>query len=314
MLEIILGLIILLITLIVSVIVQICKWLFGAGKYIIIHILPVLWYWFVRIIPWAGIPIALLTLWQLRDRFRGRVIVYLGLGGIWWLTLDAPPWRYLLAGILLWECYCLIFGVMMSLRGHSFRARLSQAGILFPSEAKEIPEQVLVWMERRKIAVADRSGNLYSQKLLDAMCRQLQENGAMTEQELFKASQMAAPGFPEDRVPTLLNFLALYKDALLLPGSPLYCIGPDAVKECKSLLYLEGAATQREFSTLCAHFPLLANLSIPHARLSSAILKSMCARGEVQKVPLSETGETLYVVNNPPSQTKMTRMEISLDD
>mgnify|MGYP001625254808 CR=1 FL=1 len=309
-----LNLILNLVVLFIALLIQVCKWLFAAGKYVVVHILPVLWYWFVRIIPWAGIPIALLALWQLRERFLGRVVVYLGLGGIWWLTLEEPPWRYLLAGILLWECYCLIAAIVMGLRGHSFRTRLSQTGILSPSEAKEIPEQVLAWMERRKIAVADRSGNLCSTKLLDTVCRQLNVNGAMTQPELFTASQKVVPSFPEGRSQTLLKFLVLHSGAVLLPGSPLYCIGPDAVKECKSLLYLEGAATQREFSTLCAHFPLLANLSIPHARLSSAILKSMCARGEVQKVPLSETGETLYVVNNPPSQTKMTRMEISLDD
>ena len=255
-----------------------------------------------------------MALWQLRERFLGRVVVYLGLGGIWWLTLEEPPWRYLLAGILLWECYCLIAAIVMGLRGHSFRVRLSRAGILTPSEMAGVPAQVLSWIRRKKLAVADRSGNLCSTKFLDTVCRQLNVNGAMTQPELFTASQKAVPGFPEDRSQTLLKFLVLHSGAVLLSGSPLYCIGPDAVKECKSLLYLEGAATQQEFSALCAHFPLLSSLSISKERLASAILKSMSDKGEVKKVPLSETGETLYVVKNPPAQTKMTRMEISLDD
>ena len=310
-----LNLILNLIVLFIALIIQACKWLFAAGKYVIVHILPVLWYWFVRIIPWAGIPIALLALWQLRERFLGRVVVYLGLGGIWWLTLDAPPWRYLLAGILLWECYCLIAAIVMGLRGHSFRVRLSKSGILTPSEMTGVPAQVLSWIRRKQLAVADRSGNLCSTKFLDAVCRQLNANGAMTQPELFTASQKAVPGFPEDRIQTLLKFLVLHSGAILLPGSPLCCIGPDAVQECKSLLYLEGAATQEEFSTLCSSFPLLqSSLPISKERLVSAVLKSMSDRGEVNKVPLSETGETLYVVRNPPAQTKMTRMEISLDD
>ena len=304
-----LNLILNLIVLFIALIIQVCKWLFAAGKYVIVHILPVLWYWFVRIIPWAGIPIALLALWQLRERFLGRVVVYLGLGGIWWLTLEEP-----LAGILLWECYCLIAAIVMGLRGHSFRVRLSKAGILIPSEMAGVPAQVLSWISRKKLAVADRSGNLCSTKFLDAVCRQLNVNGAMTQPELFTASQKVVPGFPEGRSQTLLKFLVLHRGAVLLPGAPLYCIGPDAVKECKSLLYLEGAATQQEFSALCTHFPLLSILSISKERLASAILKSMSDRGEVKKVPLSETGETLYVVKNPPAQTKMTRMEISLDD
>ena len=173
-----LNLILNLIVLFIALIIQVCKWLFAAGKYVIVHILPVLWYWFVRIIPWAGIPIALLALWQLRERFLGRVVVYLGLGGIWWLTLDAPPWRYLLAGILLWECYCLIAAIVMGLRGHSFRVRLSKAGILIPSELAGVPAQVLSWTKRKKLAVADRSGNLCSTKFLDTVCRQLNVNGA----------------------------------------------------------------------------------------------------------------------------------------
>lgn len=309
-----LNLILNLVVLFIALLIQVCKWLFAAGKYVIVHILPVLWYWFVRIIPWAGIPIALLALWQLRERFLGRVVVYLGLGGIWWLTLEEPPWRYLLAGILLWECYCLIAAIVMGLRGHSFRVRLSKAGILIPSEMAGVPAQVLSWISRKKLAVADRSGNLCSTKFLDAVCRQLNVNGAMTQPELFTASQKVVPGFPEGRSQTLLKFLVLHSGAVLLPGSPLYCIGPDAVKECKSLLYLEGAATQQEFATLCSHFPLLSSLSISKERLASAVLKSMSDRGEAKKVPLSETGETLYVVKNPPAQTKMTRMEISLDD
>ena len=309
-----LNLILNLVVLFIALLIQVCKWLFAAGKYVVVHILPVLWHWFVRIIPWAGIPIALLALWQLRERFLGRVIVYLGLGGIWWLTLKEPPWKYLLVGILLWECYCLIAAIVMGLRGHSFRVRLSKVGILTPSEMAGVSAQVLSWIGRKKLAVADRSGNLCSTKFLDTVCRQLNVNGAMTQPELFTASQKAVPGFPEDRSQTLLKFLVLHSGAVLLSGSPLYCIGPDAVKECKSLLYLEGAATQQEFSTLCAHFPLLSSLSISKERLASAILKSMSDRGEVKKVPLSETGETLYVVKNPPAQTKMTRMEISLDD
>ncbi len=309
-----LNLILNLVVLFIALLIQVCKWLFAAGKYVIVHILPVLWYWFVRIIPWAGIPIALLALWQLRERFLGRVVVYLGLGGIWWLTLEEPPWRYLLAGILLWECYCLIAAIVMGLRGHSFRVRLSKAGILIPSEMAGVPAQVLSWISRKKLAVADRSGNLCSTKFLDAVCRQLNVNGAMTQPELFTASQKVVPGFPEGRSQTLLKFLVLHSGAVLLPGSPLYCIGPDAVKECRSLLYLEGAATQQEFATLCSHFPLLSSLSISKERLASAVLKSMSDRGEAKKVPLSETGETLYVVKNPPAQTKMTRMEISLDD
>lgn len=309
-----LNLILNLVVLFIALLIQVCKWLFAAGKYAVVHILPVLWYWFVRIIPWAGIPIALLALWQLRERFLGRVVVYLGLGGIWWLTLEEPPWRYLLAGILLWECYCLIAAIVMGLRGHSFRVRLSKAGILIPSEMAGVPAQVLSWISRKKLAVADRSGNLCSTKFLDAVCRQLNVNVAMIQPELFTASQKVVPSFPEGRSQTLLKFLVLHRGAVLLPGAPLYCIGPDAVKECKSLLYLEGAATQQEFSTLCAHFPPLSSLSISKERLASAILKSMSDRGEVKKVPLSETGETLYVVKNPPAQTKMTRMEISLDD
>ena len=309
-----LNLILNLVVLFIALLIQVCKWLFAAGKYVVVHILPVLWHWFVRIIPWAGIPIALLALWQLRERFLGRVIVYLGLGGIWWLTLKEPPWKYLLVGILLWECYCLIAAIVMGLRGHSFRVRLSKVGILTPSEMAGVSAQVLSWIGRKKLAVADRSGNLCSTKFLDTVCRQLNVNGAMTQPELFTASQKAVPGFLEDRSQTLLKFLVLHSGAVLLSGSPLYCIGPDAVKECKSLLYLEGAATQQEFSTLCAHFPLLSSLSISKERLASAILKSMSDRGEVKKVPLSETGETLYVVKNPPAQTKMTRMEISLDD
>ena len=101
----------------------------------------------------------------------GRVVVYLGLGGIWWLTLDAPPWRYLLAGILLWECYCLIAAIVMGLRGHSFRVRLSKVGILTPSEMAGVSAQVLSWIGRKKLAVADRSGNLCSTKFLDTVCR-----------------------------------------------------------------------------------------------------------------------------------------------
>lgn len=197
-----LNLILNLIVLFIALLIQVCKWLFAAGKYVVVHILPVLWYWFVRIIPWAGIPIALLALWQLRERFLGRVVVYLGLGGIWWLTLEEPPWRYLLAGILLWECYCLIAAIVMGLRGHSFRVRLSKAGILIPSEMAGVPAQVLSWISRKKLAVADRSGNFCSTKLLDAVCRQLNVNGAMTQPELFTASQKVVPGFPEGRSQT----------------------------------------------------------------------------------------------------------------
>ena len=45
-----LNLILNLIVLFIALIIQVCKWLFAAGKYVIVHILPVLWYWFVRIV------------------------------------------------------------------------------------------------------------------------------------------------------------------------------------------------------------------------------------------------------------------------
>lgn len=309
-----LNLIISLIGLFIALIVQVCEWLFNAGKYVVFNIFPVLWDWFVRLIPWAGIPIALLALWRLRDRFLGRVIVYLGLSGIWWLTVDDPPWRYLLVGILLWECFCLIITTVMHLRTHTLRMRLSKTGILSPYDTKDVPEKILTWIKQKKLAEVDSSGNLCSTKFLNTLCRQLDLAGAMTQVEFLAESQKAAPAFQEDRFQILLKFLVQSSGAILLPGSPSYCIGPGAIQECKALLYMEGAATKKEFSALCAQSSLLARFSIPTEYLAASILKSMSDEGEVKQVSLAETSETLYVIKNPPVQTKLTQVEISLDD
>lgn len=296
-----------------ALVVIVCEWLFNAAKYFFIHIFPVLWEWFLLLLPWAGIPIAIAVLYQLREHIASRIIVYMSLAAIWWLTLERPPWLWFLAGAVLMEGYCLAYQLAMGLKARALLKVISCQGVLPAEHVAQMPAEAIDWAVRAGKVVRNSSGDAAWIRFLDAVTAWMDQAGAITQPELFQAGKQCAPQFSEQCMPVLNRFL-YERGMLYVPGNSPCLIAPARVRECEHWMNMQGAATAEEFAALCNQSVLLTRCSIRGKQLADVILQNMVARGKVKKVFLDELGETLYVVKNPPVNSKLEQVELSLDD
>lgn len=86
------------------------------------------------------------------------------------------------------------------------------------------------------------------------------------------------------------------------------------ISDCEHLFELQGGATEKEFSRICELE--MSDVPVDPTVLAKFVLENMVLHGVASKVPVPEYqyGVALYVAKRELENSKMKRVEISLDD
>lgn len=123
------------------------------------------------------------------------------------------------------------------------------------------------------------------------------------------------PTFRIERLPLLIKYSeknsALLK--LNIPDEKECYMAEGMISTCKSLFNSEGAATLEEFTELCKRNPSFKSIQVADILWAKAFLDYMVSSQRIYIVQL-ENGIQLYVSKNKVPYSKMTRVELSLND
>lgn len=138
----------------------------------------------------------------------------------------------------------------------------------------------------------------------------------ITEEDFQDLCILAAPMFNPVNTLAFLDCLRLKKilTPMTEPGEEAMYIANYVISDCEHLFEIQGGATEKEFSRICELE--MRDVPIESLTLARFVLKHMVSHGTASKVPLAECpdGEELYISKNELENSKMKRVEISLDD
>lgn len=123
------------------------------------------------------------------------------------------------------------------------------------------------------------------------------------------------PTFRNERLSLLIEY-SEKESALLklnIPDKKEWYMAEGMISACKALFDSEGAATLEEFTELCKNNPSFESIQVEFTLLTKAFLDYMVSSQKIYTVQLGG-GTQLYISKNQVPHSKMTRVEISLNN
>lgn len=249
----------------------------------------------------------------LRDLLLGIVGIIIIIAAICILGPIVIGFLPIILGILI--PLCVISYIYAKQKHHSRIKWLNARGI------EQIPNtmgNLDAWKDAADMgfAILAEEGYVISPKFRNQVMKKAEHHGVFMCATFQQFCAQSANAFQSVYMRPFLSFLM--KEEQVFPialsnGETIY-ISPSFVAQCRELFEKEGAATMAEFSQCCEE------LVAPHGfrqyswGLAEFIISKMLSAEEIQSVDLPDQGECLYVAKKQRADSKMTKVEITLDD
>lgn len=250
------------------------------------------------------------------DALKDIILGILGIGIIIAAVIFLGPlvlaWLPLL--LVIFVALVVLGGMITLLERWKYRSKLKE---LNKHGMDKITVSSDAWQKPEELGLVEiiPAGYVVSVAFYKKVMNQIGRTSTLTRDGFERYCVKCAKQFQIVYIGPFLEFLQ--KKNLLLPFSlsdgETYYLSKPFVTDCKNLFLKEGAATEEEFTQVCADADIAHELRQENRRLAAYILKHMLSCGEIQKVELSDLGDSLYVAKNQSRDSKMTRREISLD-
>lgn len=253
--------------------------------------------------------------------FLGVIAFIFILPKIW--PVISGIWQFIFSGFQLalsnWPILLIVlisigaYQIAKRKRAQEFVLWIDRVGIAKKSELS-VKQGIIDFAEKKRAITVLESGQILSMGFYNQVLHGL-DQPLVVSKELFQNScRQFAPDFQSDYTVILTNYISSEGKILPISGTDDVYLSNSLKDTYIELFKKQGAATESEFADTCKAFDTGSTIIPDPQAIAATILSYMHSKGVIDRVPLQEIGETLFVSKMTNRGSNLVRKEIKLDD